>query len=90
MTKEAYINLIERLIKEELELAAADSFHPHARLNEDLYIDSVMMLELILCLELEAGVSIPDEAISPKDFYTVDSLADFLMRQSEREGATHD
>lgn len=89
MTKEDYLNLIERLIKEELELASADKFHRHARLNEDLYIDSVMMLELILCLELEAGVSIPDEAIAPKDFYTVDSLAEFLMQQ-EREGAAHD
>ncbi|MFB1081621.1 phosphopantetheine-binding protein [Jeotgalibacillus sp. JSM ZJ347] len=89
MTKENYIKLIERLIKEELELASSDAFHQHARLNEDLYIDSVMMLELILCLELEAGVSIPDEAITPKDFHTVDSLAEFLMRQ-EQEGVSHD
>lgn len=60
-------------------------FSPFSRLNEDLYLDSVMILQLLLHLELEHGFIIPDEALAKEDFETVDTLAAFLGSLKESE-----
>ncbi|KHF40110.1 petrobactin biosynthesis protein AsbD [Halalkalibacter okhensis] len=93
MTKEQIIQIIYDILNDQLELATMDSFHIDARLNEDLYMDSILLLELILHLELDIGMKIPDEGIVPKDFYTVGSLADFLLHEQNKktaEDAIHD
>ena len=78
MTRAELISHIHDILKDKLELQTMSSFHEEARLNEDLYMDSIIVLELILHLELDLGLKIPDEALIPKDFRTVGSLASFL------------
>lgn len=48
------------------------------RLNEDLRIDSVMMMQLLVWIEVEFGLSIPEEEVDPRVFQTVGSLLDFM------------
>ncbi|KHF30359.1 acyl carrier protein [Anoxybacillus sp. BCO1] len=45
-----------------------------------------MVLQLILHLELDLGIDIPDDVLRPNDFHTVASLVGFLERlQNEKE-----
>ncbi|MEC1178427.1 petrobactin biosynthesis protein AsbD [Metasolibacillus meyeri] len=83
MTRQQLIEGIYDIMKNSLELQTLSSFHEDARLNEDLYMDSVMVLQLILHIELDLGISIPDEILVPKDFKTVGTLASFLEKQQE-------
>ncbi|WP_425375087.1 DUF6005 family protein [Methylobacterium nonmethylotrophicum] len=66
-----------------------DRFGPWARLNEDLYLDSVQVLQLVLSLEMSLGLSIPEEAVAARDLATVADLAGLLLREpAAAEGPT--
>ena len=49
------------------------------RLNEELCLDSVRVLELLVHLELELGLCIPEEAPAREQFATVGGLVDFVL-----------
>ncbi|MEC2076198.1 petrobactin biosynthesis protein AsbD [Metabacillus fastidiosus] len=83
MTKQEIIDVIYHILEKKLELPTMAAFHEEARLNEDLYMDSIMVLQLILHLELDLGFKIPDEMLIPKEFRTVGSLASFLEEQQK-------
>jgi acyl carrier protein len=71
MTKEQVIEAIRSVLRDQLNHAHLDRFAPEARLNEDLYLDSVLILEIFLALELQFGLSAPEEAINRQDIATV-------------------
>ncbi|HBJ01844.1 petrobactin biosynthesis protein AsbD [Lysinibacillus sp. FSL R7-0073] len=85
MTRQQLIKGIYDIMENSLELQTLSSFNEDARLNEDLYMDSIMVLQLILHIELDLGISIPDEVLVPKDFKTVGTLANFLEKQQKVE-----
>ncbi|PSJ62636.1 DUF6005 family protein [Kumtagia ephedrae] len=75
MTKDQVIEAIRSVLRDQLNHAHLDRFGPGARLNEDLYLDSVLILEIFLALELQFGLSAPEEAINRQDIATVAELA---------------
>ena len=77
-TREELYQAVYDILKHKLNIPTWQSFQESARLNEDLYLDSIMILQLILHLELDLGLNIPDDMLVPKDFRTVKSLLDFL------------
>ena len=81
MTRQQLIKSIYDIMENSLELQTLSSFNEDARLNEDLYMDSIMVLQLILHIELDLGIAIPDEVLVPKDFKTVGTLVNFLEKQ---------
>ncbi|KIP21465.1 MULTISPECIES: petrobactin biosynthesis protein AsbD [Anoxybacillus] len=86
MRRDEAIRAIYNILKEKMNIATLSLFGESARLNEDLYLDSVMVLQLILHLELDLGIDIPDDVLRPNDFHTVASLVGFLERlQNEKE-----
>jgi len=85
MTRQQLIQRIYDIMENSLELPTLSSFNEDARLNEDLYMDSIMVLQLILHIELDLGIAIPDEVLVPKDFKTVGTLASFLEKQQKVE-----
>ncbi|MFA1737868.1 petrobactin biosynthesis protein AsbD [Lysinibacillus fusiformis] len=85
MTRQQLIKGIYDIMENSLELQTLSSFNEDARLNEDLYMDSIMVLQLILHIELDLGIAIPDEVLVPKDFKTVGTLANFLEKQQKVE-----
>ncbi|MFJ7183153.1 petrobactin biosynthesis protein AsbD [Lysinibacillus xylanilyticus] len=85
MTRQQLIKSIYDIMENSLELQTLSSFNEDARLNEDLYMDSIMVLQLILHIELDLGISIPDEVLVPKDFKTVGTLASYLEKQQKVE-----
>ncbi|MEI5906005.1 petrobactin biosynthesis protein AsbD [Bacillus spongiae] len=81
MDRKDIVNAIYDILKNNIELPTLSAFHEEARLNEDLYMDSLIILQLILHLELDHGFHIPDEIIVAKDFKTVVTLVNFLEKQ---------
>ncbi|MBU1311751.1 MAG: phosphopantetheine-binding protein [Gammaproteobacteria bacterium] len=82
MQKNTVISAIRQVLHNELQCQYLDRFHAQARLNEDLYLDSVLLMQLLLHLELSLGIAVPDSALNKQDLATVDSLAQFLLSQS--------
>ncbi|AWB66127.1 phosphopantetheine-binding protein [Saccharobesus litoralis] len=72
------IQAIHDVLAYELNIANIDAFSATARLNEDLYLDSVLVLQLLIGLELKLDFNVPDDALDAKDFATVATLTDFL------------
>lgn len=55
-------------------------FAPQARLNEDLALDSIMLLQLFVQLELEHGLAVPEDAVIDDDLQRVEDLVALLRR----------
>ncbi|WP_110112452.1 petrobactin biosynthesis protein AsbD [Bacillus sp. CGMCC 1.16541] len=85
MTREQLLQSVYDIMKDKLELPTLSSFNESARLNEDLYMDSIMILQLLLHVELDLGIGVPDEVLSPKELHTVRTLIDFLDRLQKAE-----
>ncbi|WP_414468194.1 DUF6005 family protein [Methylobacterium currus] len=81
LTRDDAVAAIETILREEMHHPHLDLFGPQARLNEDLYLDSVQVLQLILSLEMNLGLSIPEESIARQDLSTVADLAGLLARE---------
>lgn len=82
MKNENIVGHIHDILKNKMHIPYLQAFSHEARLNEDLYLDSVMVLQLLLNLELEYGYAIPEEALAKEDFESVNSLAGLLARSS--------
>lgn len=97
MTGSEIISAILTVLRDHMNHAHLDGFSANARLNEDLYLDSVLVLEIFLNLELEFGLSAPDEVLNRQDISTVADLAALFVpaeaapvveeRMSEAAGA---
>jgi acyl carrier protein len=74
MLKEAVLSIM----REKMELKNVTHLERTMRLNQDLYIDSVMMLQLIVYIEMELKLCVPEDEVDPKAFLTVGSLLDFM------------
>lgn len=74
MLKEAVLSIM----REKMELKNVTHLEETMRLNQDLYIDSVMMLQLIVYIEMDLKLCVPEDEIDPKAFLTVGSLLDFM------------
>ncbi|MGD6831829.1 petrobactin biosynthesis protein AsbD [Sutcliffiella halmapala] len=83
MTRQEIVQSLHDILQQQMKLPSMEEFHEDARLNEDLYMDSIMILQLILHLEVDLGYDIPDEMLVTKDFRTVGTLADFLEHQQK-------
>ncbi|CAA0097039.1 Acyl carrier protein [BD1-7 clade bacterium] len=83
MLKPDVIQAIHRILANTLAIPRIQAFADDARLNEDLYLDSVLVLQLLLNLEIECGFEMPDTALTKEDFDTVDSLATFVLQQTQ-------
>ncbi|PSW11050.1 phosphopantetheine-binding protein [Photobacterium sanctipauli] len=90
MNYQQTVEAIKNVLQESMKSPHLASFHEQARLNEDLYLDSVQVLQLMLHLELDLGLKIPDDNIAKQDYETVASLARFLGRISDSHDGEHE
>lgn len=85
MTYDRVLATIETILRDKLNHTHMEMFGPGARLNEDLYLDSVLILEIMLALELDHGVELPEEAVNRQDLETVEDLARLFVEASKSE-----
>jgi acyl carrier protein len=64
----------------------AQSFHSDARLREDLALDSASVLEMLVLLEVEFGIRLPEEAVVGEELKTVRSVVDVLFAAQKSSG----
>jgi acyl carrier protein len=79
MTRDDILTAIETVLTRHMAHPHMEGFGPEARLNEELYLDSVLMLQVFLNLELEFGLAMPEEAIAKQDVETVDDLVGLYL-----------
>ena len=53
-------------------------------------IDSIGLMEIVMFIEQETGVRVPDEEIAPDNFQTVVAMEEMVNRLQKRAGARSD
>ncbi|MDF2670571.1 MAG: phosphopantetheine attachment site family protein [Paenibacillus sp.] len=76
--RELYRERLVSLMKERLQVKHNENWDDDKRLNEDLRIDSVMIVQLIVYIETELHLSVPDNEVDPRAFSTIGTLLDFM------------
>ncbi|MHB8172987.1 MAG: acyl carrier protein [Nitrospirota bacterium] len=76
---------LKKLIIQRLKLQMApNSIDDDAPLfGEGLGLDSIDALELVVGLEQEFGVQVPDEAVGREAFASINALAEFVLKNSK-------
>lgn len=81
LTEQLKNQIIERLNLEGMQ--PEDIETDAALFGDGLGLDSIDALELIVLLEKEYGIKIEDPKEGKKIFYSVDTLADFILQHKE-------
>lgn len=84
MNKRELIAVMRSVLEDKMALPHMADFSEDARLNEQLCLDSVRVLELLVHLELEFGLALPEQALMQKPPGTVGGLAELLLQQAAR------
>ena len=80
--------IIERLKLEEIAVEDIDTDAP--LFGEGLGLDSIDALELVIGLEKEYGVSIPDAEVGREVFQSVRTIANYIVDNQGKEVAAAD
>lgn len=78
MTRSERIEQIHTIMTEKLKLSHIHTLEESMRLNEDLHIDSIMLLQLIVYIEEDLHLVVPAHELDPRIFQTVGSLLTFV------------
>jgi petrobactin synthase len=76
------VDAICRTLREMPDLPDDVPLRPETRLQEDLGMDSVSALSLIVMLEIECGIAVPETAVFKEAFATISSLARALTGEA--------
>jgi acyl carrier protein len=79
--KDRLKKLIIQRLKLQMEPEAIDDNAP--LFGEGLGLDSIDALELVVGLEQEFGVQVPDEAVGREAFASINALAEFVLKNSK-------
>jgi len=72
------VNVYDKIVEilRDVAKVPADQIAPEKRIEEDLSIDSLAMVEVAVAAEMRLGVSVPDERAA--EFFTVGDIVDFV------------
>lgn len=76
MGKNEIFEKIKEIVIEQLSIEDADSIKEDTNLVKDLDADSLYVVEVIMAIEEEFGITIPDEAA--EKFETVNDIVSFV------------
>lgn len=68
MRREALKNAVLKIMTEKMELKNITHLEETMHLNQDLYIDSVMMLQLIVYIEMDLKLCVPEDEVDQRHF----------------------
>lgn len=84
MTAESAMRLVNHALATRIVNRRPTTIEPSHRLEADLRLDSLAIIELIGVLEREASVFIRDEDLMAADLVTVDDLVQLVLRSSRQ------
>lgn len=70
---------VKAILQEQLRLGDTE-IRPESKITEDLGADSLDILQLLMTIEEERGIVIPDEELAT--FVTVQDIVDYLEKNS--------
>lgn len=70
---------VKAILIKQLKLKDSVSVNPDSKIMEDLGADSLDILQLLMTIEEENGIVIPDEELA--SFVTVQDIVDYLEKQ---------
>ncbi|AFO93565.1 DUF6005 family protein [Phaeobacter inhibens] len=79
MTFDSVLHAMQQTLAGPLANPHMAQFGPEAVLNDDLHIDSVVLINLLVHLETDHGVAIPERDFRKEDFVTVADLIHVLL-----------
>lgn len=68
MRRETLKNEVLKIMTEKMEQKNVTHLEETMRLNQDLYIDSVMMLQLIVYIEMDLKLCVPEDEVDQRHF----------------------
>lgn len=80
MTRSELLGVIRAVLSETMALPQLSELGEDARLQDQVGLDSVRVLELLVHLELEHGLTLPEAAALERQDGTLGALADFLVQ----------
>ena len=80
--KEQIKDLIIRRLR--LEISPAEIDDTSALFGDGLGLDSIDALELVVGLEQEFGISIPDEDVGKEAFASIEALCNYVEKHREK------
>lgn len=83
MTRQEIIDAMFRVLSEKIKPSGLERFQSDARLLEDLGLDSSQVLQMLMFLELDNGLDMPEDALMNKDFETVRSVAQIMYEAQD-------
>lgn len=72
---------VKKIVVEQLEIEDVDTVKPEASFADDLQADSLDTVELVMALEEEFDIEIPDEAA--EQITTVQAAVDYISKKVE-------
>ncbi|MDW3183785.1 MULTISPECIES: DUF6005 family protein [unclassified Roseobacter] len=90
MNTQSILQAVESVLRDQMANQHMADFSPQARLNEDLHLDSVQVLNLLLHLETRHGFYVPEETLGRDSFETVEGLALFITGEPAAAEAPDD
>ena len=83
MSREVYRTQLRGVMASQLQLnKLPQTLEDGHRLSEDLGVDSIMLMQLIVWIELEMRLDIPEHEVNPKAYVTIGALLDFMLTLS--------
>lgn len=79
MSQDDIFTRVQKIVKEQLEVENLSDVKPEANFANDLGADSLDTVELVMALEEEFDIEIPDEAA--EGITTVQACVDFISSQ---------
>lgn len=76
--RQQLIKELRTVMVENLELKLPEQLQESDRLYEDLYVDSIMVIQLMVYIEEVFHVSVPEDGLDPKTFFSVGSVVDLI------------
>ncbi len=83
MSQGMLIAAIEQSLRVLMKNQHMENFSEYALLNEDLHLDSILVLNLLLHLETAHGFEVPERAMSKDRIRTVNDLARFVAGEDK-------
>jgi acyl carrier protein len=78
MQRTEILSKLSMLIEENLEVKLPEKVQESSRMYQDLRIDSIMVLQLVVYIEEEFDVLVPEEDVDPAVFETLGSMVTFI------------
>ena len=79
MSQDDIFTRVQKIVKEQLEVDKLSDVTPEANFSQDLGADSLDTVELVMALEEEFDIEIPDEAA--EGITTVQACVDYISSQ---------